>query len=296
MEFNALKDYHVIDVAMLGNGESSSPSNTPGFPKILRYEDCIHAQYLLVTQHLGLSSLDAVIGFSMGGQQAYYWAAMYGSNSGNPFVKAAIAICSSARTSGHNYAFLDGPIGALIESKDYDGGKYKASGVVPVHGLRAFERAYTAWMHSAEWYEQELWRKMGAQSVAGYTRPWDVEEGGEADYVKEEWDPEDVLALARMWQAGDVSTVGPVGANGTTGEPYGSLEAALAAITIPVLVMPCKTDQYFNWKAGEKEARLLKRGTFRPIESIWGHMAGAGANAEDQEWLDRQIEEFLSKV
>lgn len=35
----ALKDYHVIVVAMLGNGESSSPSNDPDFPSdySLRY-------------------------------------------------------------------------------------------------------------------------------------------------------------------------------------------------------------------------------------------------------------------
>jgi hypothetical protein len=37
----SLKNYHVIVVAMLGNGESSSPSNDPSFPKdySLRYQD-----------------------------------------------------------------------------------------------------------------------------------------------------------------------------------------------------------------------------------------------------------------
>jgi hypothetical protein len=30
--FGALKDYHVIVVAMLGNGEPSAPSNDPDFP------------------------------------------------------------------------------------------------------------------------------------------------------------------------------------------------------------------------------------------------------------------------
>jgi hypothetical protein len=36
----ALKDYHVVVVAMLGNGESSSPSNDDDFPKgySLRYQ------------------------------------------------------------------------------------------------------------------------------------------------------------------------------------------------------------------------------------------------------------------
>ena len=96
----ALKDYHVIVVGMLGGGESSSPSNDVSFPNgdSLRYEDCIQSQYMLVT-HLGLRSLDLVLGHSMGGQQTYYWAVMHGSGP-DPFVKNVVPICSSAKTSG----------------------------------------------------------------------------------------------------------------------------------------------------------------------------------------------------
>ena len=99
----ALRDYHVIVVAMLGNGESSSPSNDESFPTdySLRYQDCINSQYLLVTQHLGLKYLDLVTGFSMGAQQTYYWAVMHGSGV-EPFVKNAIVIAGSAKTSGHS--------------------------------------------------------------------------------------------------------------------------------------------------------------------------------------------------
>lgn len=100
---SALSSYHVIVVAMLGNGESSAPSNDPDFPAdySLRYQDCINSQYLLLTEKLGIKSLDAVIGFSMGGQQAYYWAVMHGSGL-NPFLKNAVVICGSAKTSGHS--------------------------------------------------------------------------------------------------------------------------------------------------------------------------------------------------
>jgi homoserine acetyltransferase len=67
----ALEDYHVIIIAMLGNGESSSPSNDPSFPAdySLRYQDCVNAQYILLTLHFGIKNLDVVVGFSMGGQQ-----------------------------------------------------------------------------------------------------------------------------------------------------------------------------------------------------------------------------------
>jgi homoserine acetyltransferase len=108
----ALKNHHVIVVAMLGNGESSAPSNDPDFPAdySLRYQDCINSQYQLVTEHLGIKTLDAVIGFSMGGQQAYYWAVMHGSGS-EPFVKSVVPICGSAKTSGHSKSIFSHSIG-----------------------------------------------------------------------------------------------------------------------------------------------------------------------------------------
>ncbi|KUJ18438.1 alpha/beta-hydrolase [Mollisia scopiformis] len=251
----ALKDYNVIVVAMLGNGESSSPSNDNDFPSdySLRYQDCINSQYELLTQHLGVKSLDAVIGFSMGGQQAYYWAVMHGSGP-DPFLKHAVAICGSAKTSGHNYAFLEGPTSALIASKDYDGGRYRQNGVKPTQGLRAFSRAYAAWLSSPEWFRQELWRSTGAASLKDYLHP----PPGKGPH--ESWDAEDLLVLARMWQAGDV---GSIAGNG-------DYKKALEGVTARVLVMPSKTDQYFPPEDGEEEVKYLKHGTFDPIPTIWG--------------------------
>jgi len=52
---------------MLGNDESSSPSNCENFPKAIHYQDCINSQTLLLTEHLKIITLDAVIDFSMGG-------------------------------------------------------------------------------------------------------------------------------------------------------------------------------------------------------------------------------------
>ncbi|ORY04389.1 Alpha/Beta hydrolase protein [Clohesyomyces aquaticus] len=274
----ALKNHHVIVVAMLGNGESSSPSNDDNFPGdySLRYQDCIKSQYTLLTQHLRIKSLEAVIGFSMGGQQAYYWAAMHGTGV-NPFLKCAVVICSSAKTSGHNYAFLEGPIAALTTSHDYDHGNYKRNGVKAVEGLRAFSRAYAAWLTSAEWFRQELWRELGAQSL----REWLDPPVGKSS--REDWDPEDLLVLARMWQAGDIGTV--------AGD--GDYQKALEAITAKVLVMPSATDQYFPPKDGEVEVQHLKYGIFQPIPTVWGHMAGGGANPVDVRWMEENITQFL---
>lgn len=270
---------------MLGNGESSSPSNDPTFPSdySLRYQDNINAQYTLLTKYLGLKSLEAVIGFSMGGQQAYYWAVMHGSSSSSssstePFLKSAVVICGSAKTSGHNYAFLEGPISALEASYDYEQGKYKAKGVHPSQGLRAFGRAYAAWLTSAEWFRQELWREwLGVSSL----KEWLYPAPGNGPF--ESWDAEDLLTLARQWQASDV---GAVGGNG-------DYRKALEGVTARVLVMPSMTDQYFDWKDGEEEMKFLKRGVWMPIPTVWGHIAGGGANPVDVKWMDGKIGEFL---
>lgn len=95
---------------------------------------------------------------------------MYGSGS-TLFLKHAVVICGSAKTSGLNYAFLEGPISALTASSDYDQARYKQNGVTPVEGLRASGRAYTAWVPSAEWFRQELWRESGAKSLHEWLHP-----------------------------------------------------------------------------------------------------------------------------
>jgi homoserine O-acetyltransferase/O-succinyltransferase len=69
--------YFAILVDKLGNGVSTSPSNSrsqPGkrFPR-LTYGDMVAAQHRLVVEHLGLRKLHAVVGWSMGGMQALEW-------------------------------------------------------------------------------------------------------------------------------------------------------------------------------------------------------------------------------
>ena len=267
----ALSSHHVVVIAMLGNGESSSPSNTPNFPKKLDYRDCVRAQHELLTKHLGIDSLDVVQGFSMGGQQGYYWACMYPS-----FVNNVIVTCGSARTSLHNYAFIEGPKAALLNSVDYADGAYRAKGTTPSRGLRAFGRAYCAWAMSTAWFRQHLFGNFGYTDLEAFIR-----EQWEDKF--ETWDAEDLLILARMWQAGDI---------GTTHES-GDYTKALEVIKARVLVMPSRTDQYFPPEDSEIEMKYLKRGQLAVVETVWGHIAGGGANEEDTRWMDDRIKEFL---
>ncbi|KAL2812554.1 Alpha/Beta hydrolase protein [Aspergillus cavernicola] len=274
----ALYDYKVIVVALFGNGESSSPSNTPNFPKRLDYRDCVRAQHALVTMHLGLDHLDTVLGFSMGGQCAYHWIAMHPMMVGN-----AVIICSSARTSLHNIQFLEGPKAALVNSADYVDGSSRIQGQVPLRGLHAFGTAYSAWLTSAEWFEQELFQAQGYAN----RQAW-ADDVGRKRY--EDWHPEDLLVMLDMWQRGDVRV-----AVNLRGENL-SLEEALAEFKTRILLMPCLTDQYFKKEVSEREATHLPHGHLAVIPSVWGHLAGSGCNSEDNRWMERRIADFLQET
>jgi homoserine O-acetyltransferase len=73
--------YFAILVDKLGNGVSTSPSNSrsqPGrrFPR-LTYGDMVAAQHRVVVEHLGIRRLHGVVGWSMGGMQALEWSLQF---------------------------------------------------------------------------------------------------------------------------------------------------------------------------------------------------------------------------
>lgn len=94
-------EHFVIAVGAFGNGVSSSPSNSaipPGsrFPRIA-IRDMVASQHRLVTEVLGLSSLHAVMGASMGAAQALEWAVSYPG-----FAEKVISIEGTPRSSAHD--------------------------------------------------------------------------------------------------------------------------------------------------------------------------------------------------
>ena len=73
--------YFVIALAALGNGESSSPSNSKlqpdeKFPEF-NIRDMVHSQYKALKAVFGFKQVFAVIGGSMGSMQAYEWLLQY---------------------------------------------------------------------------------------------------------------------------------------------------------------------------------------------------------------------------
>ncbi|KAG2035106.1 alpha beta hydrolase fold protein [Suillus americanus] len=270
------RKYYVVTIALFSNGESSSPSNTPApyngpyFPTVT-YEDNVRAQYAVLTQKLGVKKVFCVIGFSMGAQQAYYWSVMY-----PDFLERYIPICGSARTSPHNECALEGLKAALSASKDFQDGHYKST---PEHGIRAFGRALSAWTYSQAWYAKKGYLFDGRHtSLNDFLR-----EDSEGVFL--EWDANDLLTLLNTWQMGDVSLI----RNGS------NFVDCLGAIKARGLIMPCKKDLCFAPEDSQNEMQFLNNAKLVIIDSEWGHMAGAGMNVHDDEFIQAEVKKFLEE-
>jgi len=104
--------YFVVAVDALGNGVSSSPSNSkkqPGrtFPEFT-VRDMVKAQHQLLTKVLGLGRLHAVIGISMGGMQAFQWTLSYPG-----FAQRAVSIMGTPRAASSDLFLFDTGLRAI---------------------------------------------------------------------------------------------------------------------------------------------------------------------------------------
>ncbi len=264
--------FFIVVVNLIGNGLSSSPSNTLGaaFPRV-SVADNARLQYRLLSEELGVKRLALAVGFSMGAIDVYHLAALY-----PPFVARLAPICGAARISVHNDVFLSGMRGVLTADPVWNGGHYATQ---PLLGLGTMARAWAAWPPSAHFYRRELYRRLGYTSIDDFlARYW------EATFCA--LDANNVLCQIATWRSADI------GADALYG---GDFTRALGAIEARSFVMPCLTDAYFPPEDSRLEVSHLRAAELRPIDSHWGHWAGSGRNPEDTAFIDRQLSELLGR-
>lgn len=254
--------YFIVIPNMFTNGLSSSPSNTPGpFPEVTAYDNVMQQRRLL-GERFGVDRVKLVYGWSMGAQQAYHWAALFGEA-----VERIVVNCGSARTAPHNFVFLEGVRSAVQAAATAEA------------GLRAMGRIYAGWALSQTFYRREMWRGLGFASLEDFlVRSW------EASFLRR--DARDLMAQLWTWQHSDIS------ANDLF---RGDLAMALSSIKARVLLLPSATDLYFQTDDNRAELPHLKQARLVEIPSVWGHRAGnPAAIPEDAAFIDRQVEELLS--
>jgi homoserine O-acetyltransferase len=265
----------LVTTELFGNGRSSSPSNTPEpyhgprFP-VTTIRDNVEAVHRLLTDELKITHLRALIGFSMGAQQAFQWAVSY-----PEFASRIVATSGTAKTYPHGIVRLEGQIAAIAADAAFQGGDYTAP---PKKGLEAFGMVWAAWLYSQEWWRRELWR---GTRPAGTTFE-QVMNGFRTSFAA---DANDYILQARTWQKHNV---------GTTPGFDGDVERALRSVKVPFLYMPSETDLYFPIGDARYEQAFIPGVTFMPIPSLWGHTAGAASNPADGKFLNENIARFLA--
>jgi homoserine O-acetyltransferase len=267
--------WFVVVPNMLGNGVSSSPSNVGGalagrgFP-LVTIRDNVQLQHRLLVEQLGVERIALAIGWSMGGQQAYEWAAAF-----PRLVERCAVLCGAARTTPHTHVFLEGMKAALTADPAIDA----PDGRPPLRGLRAIGRAWAGWALSQAFYREGLYREQGYATLEDYLlRYW------EGMFL--ERDAHDVLSMIATWQHADVSA---------NARHRGDFAAAMGSIEARTLVMPGRTDLYFPPEDSEAEVALLRDGRLLPIESAWGHYAGGGRSPADLSFVERALASLLEE-
>ena len=268
--------YCVIVPNMLGNGLSSSPSNTPPpydrarFPRVTVFDN-VSVQHRLVTERFGIQRLQLVTGWSMGAGQTYQWAVSY-----PEMVPRILPFCGSATTSRHNFVFLEGVKAALTADAAFQEGWYDKP---PTKGLRALARVYAGWGYSQAFYWEELYTQLGYSSLEDFLVGF-----WEGFFLKK--DANNLLTMLWTWQHGDL---------GATPGFDGDLERALGAIRAKAIVMPAEKDLYFPPEDNAYEVRHMPNAELRVIPGVWGHFAGGGVNPTDTEFIDDSLKELLAQ-
>jgi homoserine O-acetyltransferase/O-succinyltransferase len=99
------------------------------FP-VVTVEDWVHSQALLLDR-LGIQTLAAVMGGSLGGMQATAWALLYPGR-----LLRAVVVASAPNLTAENIAFNEVARRAIVTDPDFHGGHFYRHGVVPKRGLR----------------------------------------------------------------------------------------------------------------------------------------------------------------
>jgi homoserine O-acetyltransferase len=268
--------YFIIVPNMLGNGLSSSPSNTPPpydrarFPHVTVYDN-VQAQHRLVTERFGIEKLPLVTGWSMGSGQTYQWAVSF-----PDMVERACPFCGSSKTSEHNIVFLEGVKAALTADAAWRYGWYDEQ---PVTGLRAMARVYAGWGFSQAFYWDRVYLELGYSSLEDFLV------GFWEGFFLDDRDANNLLTMLWTWQNGDI---------GRTPGFDGDHVKALNAIKARTIALPAEKDLYFPPEDEEYAVRHMPNAELRVIPGVWGHFAGGGLNAADTEFIDDILKDLLA--
>lgn len=266
-------DICVIAVDAIGNGHSSSPSNSlhqPGmrFPSY-NIRDMVAAQRLLLTDIFGLDRILAVAGASMGGMQALQWAVSY-----PDAMQGIVALVPTAKSPPWSIVANEVSRRILMADPAWNGGNYDT-------------RDFAGWRASLAYM----------QAIISRSPPLLSEDIGGADPV--DWldrlvdhilptafDPNDWIMQSRAFDAHDV---------GTTPGFDGDTRAALRSIKAAALIMGPDFD-LLTPPEDQRLAASFDTARYINIPSRRGHLSANLGSAADIARINAEASTFLSSL
>jgi homoserine O-acetyltransferase/O-succinyltransferase len=268
--------YFIVTTDAIGNGLTTSPSNSTAqphmkFPKFV-LRDMVQSQHRLLTQHLGINHVLAVIGPSMGGMQALQWGVSH-----PEFMDSVIALVPLAKTPAWSIAVMDASRKAIMLDPAWNGGEYTTP---PREGLRLY-RDILAFLAART---PEIYRDQ-------FPNPPDVLPWLKAqeDALIPAFDANDWIYQTWAYDRHDV---------GTTPGMNGEYVKALRSIKAKTLILVGQKDLLNpEWEPAEaaRYIRDVRVVTINP-HTITGHASAGGAFPGDVDFLNAEITSFLDLV
>jgi len=268
--------YFIVATDAIGNGLTTSPSNSTAqphmqFPKFL-IRDMVASQQRLLSEHLGINHLVAVVGPSMGGMQTLQWGVSH-----PEFMDGLVALVPLAKTPAWTVAVLEASRKAIMLDPAWQQGNYARP---PEQGIRLWRDILLLAARTPEIYREQF-----------PNNPLEVLtwlENTETSQIKA-FDANDWIYQTWAYERHDV---------GSTPGFSGDTAKALQAIKAKTLILIGSKDLLNpEWEPQDaaKHIRNAKVVTIRP-GAVTGHAAAGGAFAADVEFINRETIGFLDLV
>ncbi|SMF38964.1 homoserine O-acetyltransferase [Tistlia consotensis] len=265
--------FFVVAVDPIGNGLSSSPSNSrrqPGmdFPRF-SIRDMVRAQARLLRERLGIERLAAVVGASMGGMQALQWAV-----SEPGMVSAVAAMTPMARTHPWSVAVNETTRRCLLADRAWTGRGF----------ARRPDDGWRAWVGAL----QLLANRTPAALAEGFGSLAEVVawlDGRCEQQAAQGFDAHDWLYQSWAYDGHDV---------GTTPGFDGDTAGALASIRARTLILAPRLDLYNPVEAARFAAEHIRGSRLVELPSNLGHQAAGGLCREDVACIDDALRRLLA--
>ncbi len=278
--------YFIIVPNMLGNGLSTSPSNTP--PP--------YDKARLPERHLlrpGRAASTSWSPSSSGSRRcrsspAGRWAPgrpTSGPSATPTWCSARVPFCGSSKTSEHNIVFLEGVKAALTGGRRVQGRLVRReAGKVPARGGARVRRLGLL----AGLLLGPRLQGMGHSQARLDSFPTleDFLVAFWEGFFLDRRDANNLLTMLWTWQNGDIGADARVRRRPHQGAAVDQGQAHRRC--------PAEKDLYFPPEDEEYASQYIPNGEFRVIPGVWGHFAGGGANPVDRKFIDDVLKELLA--